>query len=196
MYENVPTTVTLKIFFLSNNVFVFCVILRMSTDYFPKYQYRVSLYNGLELGFLELNLYIQCRWIYAVKLLILIYLFMRWEKLKRPVFVYISCLKFCQSSIRIPIQKPWHFRVFLILHRLINVLIPRRNRLEFIARNHSIIPQANPRAAVTITSLRRVKKLIFREANGHRHSRKFPNLKETDSSLQLTLNRSLRSDNV
>jgi hypothetical protein len=89
--------------------------------------------------------------------------------------------------------------VFLFLHRLINVWISRRNRSEFIVRNHSIIPQANLRAAVTITSLRRVdttKKLISREANGHRHSRNFPNLKEADSFLRPTLSRFLRSDNV
>jgi hypothetical protein len=63
----------------------------------------------------------------------------------------------------------------------------------------AIIPQANPSASVTITLLRRVdttKKLISREANGHRHSRNFPNLKKADSSLRLTLSRFLRSDNV
>ena len=46
---------------LSNNVFLFCVILRMSTDYFPKYQYPTSLCDESGLGSLELNLYVQCR---------------------------------------------------------------------------------------------------------------------------------------
>lgn len=56
--------------------------------------------------------------------------------------------------------------VFLFLHRLINAWISRRNRFEFILRNHSVIPQANSGAAVTIRSLRR--------ADNTKNKKKFP----------------------
>jgi hypothetical protein len=46
--------------------------------------------------------------------------------------------------------------VFLFLRRLINAWISQRNCFEFILRKHSIIPQENPSAAFTITSLHRV----------------------------------------
>lgn len=130
------------------------------------------------------------------------YSFMKWEKLKRPVFCLdflFEILSIFNSNFNPDSRYLDVLVVFLFLHRLINAWISHRNRFEFIVRNHSIIPQANPSVAVTLTSLCRVdttKKLIAREANGHRHSRNFPNLKKADSFLRLTLRRFLRSDDV
>jgi hypothetical protein len=96
-------------------------------------------------------------------------------------------------------RHPDVFVIFLFLHRLINAWVSSRNRLEFIVRKNSIIPQANSNIAVTKTSLLRLettKKLISWDANGHRYSRHFPNLKEADISLRLTLSRFLLSDNA